>query len=257
VIAITGASAGIGQAVAERAAAEGAAVVLSARRHDKLVDVAQSIIARGGRALAVTGDVTREADMQQLVARAVETYGRLDVMLCNAGVGYHDTFGDTPSSVMRTLVDINLMGTFYAAQAAIRQFKAQNSGHIIAVSSMAGRRGVAGSSVYCATKAAQIGFIEALRAELYGSPIRASVVYPISTPTEFREAIERDYGHKVGGLGPSQPVAEVARAIVDCIRVPRPEVYPYRKAWFLSILSVIAPGQADRLVQRFRRRRVP
>ena len=101
VVAITGASAGIGRAVAERAAAEGAAVVLSARRADLLNEVAAGITARGGRALAVPGDVTSEADMRDLVARAVGVFGRLDVMICNAGIGYHDSFADTPTDVMR------------------------------------------------------------------------------------------------------------------------------------------------------------
>jgi short-subunit dehydrogenase len=227
--------------------------VLSARRADLLNEVARGITSRGGRALAVPGDVTSDADMRALVAAAVGAFGRLDVMICNAGVGYHDTFAATPPDVMRRLVDVNLMGTLYAAHAAMEPFRSQGSGHIIAISSVAGRRGIAGSSVYGATKSAQIGLIEALRAEHFGTGIHASIVYPVTTETEFRAAIKRDFGMDVRGRGPAQPVDDVARAIVACIRKPRAEVYPYARARWLAVVSVLAPRLTDRIVQRFAR----
>jgi NAD(P)-dependent dehydrogenase (short-subunit alcohol dehydrogenase family) len=254
VIAITGASSGIGRAAAEQLAAEGAAVVLCARRADRLDDIVSRIVTKGGRALAVRSDVTKFEDMRLLVARAVESYGQLDVMICNAGIGFHDAFDRTPEPVMRRLVDVNLMGTFYAAHAAIEHFLPRRRGHVIAVSSIVGRRGMAGSAVYSATKAAQIGFIEALRAEFAGTGLAASLVYPVSTTTEFHEAILRDFGHRVHGLGPSQSADVVARAIVDCVVSPKAEVYPFPKAWWLAVLSVIAPRRADQVVQKWGRR---
>jgi NADP-dependent 3-hydroxy acid dehydrogenase YdfG len=254
VVAITGASAGIGRAVAERLVDEGAYVSLSARRGDRLDALAAALQQRGGRALAVRADVTSDADMRAFVGRTVETFGRLDVMICNAGIGYHDAFERTPADVTRRLVDVNLIGTFNAAQAALDIFWKQGSGHIIAVSSIVGRRGMAGSAVYSATKAAQIGFIEALRAEFAHTNLRASVVYPVGTETEFHEAIKRDYGHDVRPLGPRQPADAVARAIVECVISPKAEVYPFPKAWWLSVLSVIAPAKADLVVQRWGRK---
>jgi NADP-dependent 3-hydroxy acid dehydrogenase YdfG len=254
VVAITGASAGIGEAVAKRLAAEGAAVVVSARRTHLLEGLAASIAAAGGRALVVPGDVTSEDDMRVLVSRAVETFGRLDVMICNAGIGFHDAFERTSTEVMRRLVDVNLMGTLYAAHAALEVFVPQNRGHIIAVSSIVGRRGMAGSGVYSATKAAQIGFIEALRAEFAGTNLHASVVYPVGTETEFHEAIERDFGHRVSAKGPRQSADDVARTIVECVVSPKAEVYPFPKAWWLAVLSVVAPAKADRVVQKWGRR---
>jgi short-subunit dehydrogenase len=254
VVAITGASAGIGRACAEQLAAAGAAVVLCARRGDRLHELAGAMTARGGRTLAVAGDVTREADMQRLVEQSVAAFGRLDVMICNAGIGYHGDLGDTPPAVMRRLVDVNLIGTLLAAHAAHAQFTRQGAGHVIAISSIVGRRGIPGMSAYSATKAAQIGFIEALRAEFHGSGLRASVVYPISTPTEFLEAERRDFGRQVTIRGPRQSADAVAAAIVNCIVRPRAEVYPYRRAWWLAALSVLAPSRADRVIQRFRRR---
>jgi NADP-dependent 3-hydroxy acid dehydrogenase YdfG len=256
VIVITGASAGIGRAVAELAAAEGATVVLSARRKDMLDEAVAGIVAKGGRALAVPGDVTSDADMHGLMARAIEAFGRVDVMICNAGIGFHDTFQATPPDVMRRLMDVNVMGTLYAARAAMPHFLERGSGHLIAVSSIVGRRGIPGSAVYSATKAAQIGLIEGIRAETYGTDIHASVVFPVSTQTEFRAAIKRDFGHDATGTGPQQSAEDVARAIVDCIRHPRPEVYPFGKAKWLSAVSVIAPGFADKLVQKYARKSV-
>src|SRR5215471_3091968 len=257
VVSITGASAGIGRATAERCAAEGAAVVLSARRADRLQEIVRAIEARDGRALAVAGDVTREADMDTLVARAVETFGSLDVMICNAGIGYHGPLDETPPAAMRRIVDVNLMGTLYAAASAMRVFRRQGRGHIIAISSIVGRRGVGGSGIYAATKAAQLAFIESLRAEFVGTPFRASVVFPVVTVTEFHETIARDFGYSVSGTGPRQTADQVAQAIVDCIVSPRAEVYPLKKAWWLAVLSVIAPAQADKVVQKFARRRKP
>jgi NAD(P)-dependent dehydrogenase (short-subunit alcohol dehydrogenase family) len=256
VVAITGASAGIGRATAELCAKEGAAIVISARRADLLGDIVARVQAQGGRAVAVPGDVTSDADMRALVARAVESFGRLDVMVCNAGIGFHGTLEDTTPEVARRLVEVNVLGTIFAAVAAHPVFARQGSGHLIAVSSIAGRRGVAGMSVYSATKAAQIGFIEGLRTEFLGTNLHASIVYPVSTRTEFHSSMLRDFGHAVEGLGPRQSAEEVAAYIVDCIVSPKAEVYTYRKAWWLAVLAVVAPARADQLMKKYARRRV-
>jgi short-subunit dehydrogenase len=257
VVAITGASAGIGRACADRLSREGAAVSLFARRTERLEDLAGQIRSRNGRVLTTAGDVTSESDVAGFVDRTVEAFGQLDVMICNAGIGYHGSIDETPPSAMRRVVDVNLMGTLYAAHAAMRVFRRQGRGHLIAISSIVGRRGVAGSSVYSATKAAQLAFIEALRAEFVGTPFEASVVFPVATDTEFQEAMARDFGHAAGGAGPRQSADDVARAVVKCVVSPKPEVYPYRRAWLLAVLSVIAPAQADRVVTRYARRRKP
>jgi len=255
VIAITGASAGIGRACALRLARDGAAVVVSARRVDRLQSLVKEIESAGGRALAVPGDVTRPDDMRELIRRAVDTYGRLDVMICNAGIGFHGTIGESTPEVARQLVDINVLGTVYAAHAACEVFRRQGSGHVIAMSSVAGVRGVAGMSVYCATKAAQVGFIEGLRTEFWGTGIHASVVYPTSTKTEFHDAMHQNFGHAVQGKGPRQEADTVADAVAKCIARPRGEVFPYYPAKWLGVLNAIAPTFTDRLMRRFSRRR--
>ena len=257
VVAITGASAGIGRATALLLASKGAHVVALARRGDRLNAMAEQPATGSGRITAHEGDVTSEPDMQALVERTIQVAGRIDVMICNAGIGYHGTLEETSPDDMRRIVDVNLMGTLYAARAALIAMRRQGHGHIIAVSSIVGRRGIGGSSVYSATKAAQIAFIESLRAEFVGTSLHASVVLPVSTTTEFRDAMARDFGHRVAGKGPKQTPDHVARAVVACIRSPRAEVYPLRKARGLSVLNVVAPATADRFVHRFRRQRRP
>ena len=255
VVAITGASSGIGLACAARLARDGAAVVLGARRADRLDRAVAEITAAGGRAVAVPLDVTREADVAAFVERARASFGRLDVMISNAGFGYYGTLEDTPPDVMQRMMDVNYMGSFLAARAALPLFRAQGSGHLIFISSVVARRGIAFMGGYTATKAAQSGLAESLRTEFAGTPIHVSCVYPISTRTEFHDAMERDFGHAVGGLGPRQPVETVADAVAACIRRPRPEVYPYPKSRALAMLSLAAPAFTDRFVRRFGRRR--
>jgi NAD(P)-dependent dehydrogenase (short-subunit alcohol dehydrogenase family) len=200
-------------------------------------------------------DVTSEADVLRLVEHARQTFGRLDVIICNAGFGYYGTVEETAAATMQRMMDVNFMGTFYGARAALPLFRAQGTGHLIIVSSIVGQRGIAQMSGYCATKAAQVGFAESLRTEFAGTAIRVSVVYPVSTDTEFRDAMTRDYGHSVAGLGPKQPVDDVARAIVACVRRPRPEVYPHAISRGLAILNAVAPGFTDTLVRTYGRRR--
>jgi short-subunit dehydrogenase len=255
VAAITGASSGIGLAIAEQLAAAGAAVVLGARRADRLESAAAAIRGAGGSAEFTVMDVTSEQDMERLVARAFEAFGRLDIMVCNAGFGYYGTVEDTDPAVMRRMMDVNFFGTFLGARAALPHFRKQGRGHLIIISSIVGRRGIAQMSGYGATKAAQVGFAESLRTEFVGTDIHVSVVLPISTETEFRRAMSRDYGHNVKGLGPKQSPDTVARAVVDCIRRPAPEVYPHAKSRALTVVNAIAPGFADRVVRKYGRRR--
>lgn len=255
VAAITGASSGIGLASAQHLAREGVAVVLGARRQERLDDAVRDIRTAGGRADSAIMDVTSETDVRGLVQRAVESFGRLDIMICNAGFGYYGTVEETPVEVMQRMMDVNFMGTFFGARAALPLFRAQNSGHLIIVSSIVGQRGIGQMSGYSATKAAQVGFAESLRTEFSGTPIAVSVVFPVSTETEFRSAMSRDYGQSVSGLGPKQSVDDVARAIVACVRKPKAEVYPHATSRALTVVNAVAPGLTDKVVRRYGRRR--
>ncbi len=206
VAAITGASAGIGLAVAEHLSREGVAVVLGARRLDLIEQHVAKIRAAGGRAEAVKMDVTSEEDVTQLVVRAQEAFGGLDIMMCNAGFGFYGTVEQTPVNVMRRMMDVNFTGTFIGARAALPIFRRQGHGHLLITSSIAGRRGIPFMSGYSATKAAQAVFAEGLRSEFSGTDIHVTVIYPVSTSTEYHHAMERDYGQYISGLGPKQSV---------------------------------------------------
>ena len=176
VVAITGASAGIGRATAVRLARDGAAVAMCARRREMLEAAARDVDAAGGEALPIVADVTSVDDMERFVSAAVDRFGRLDVIICNAGFGIAGTIDDISPDQMRKLVDINYMGTFYAARAALRVFRRQHHGHVVIISSIVGKRGVPYMGAYAATKFAQVGMAECLRAEVAGSPIHVSVV---------------------------------------------------------------------------------
>lgn len=253
VVAITGASAGIGRATALHLARSGSAVVICARRPDKLEEAARSITDAGGRVLAVPGDVTRADDMERLVAAAVTQFGRLDAMICNAGFGIYGEIDRITPAQMQQLMDVNFNGTFLAARAALPHFRAQGSGHIIVVSSIVGRRGIPFMGPYAATKFAQVGLAECLRAELHGSNIHVSVVYPISTETEFHGVMMEHSGFATRASGPRQSPELVADAIARAIERPVPEIYPYRLSKGLAVLAAIAPGFCDRLTNRWRR----
>jgi len=258
VVAITGASAGIGRATALRLARDGAALVVCARRADRLAAVAADIAAAGGQALPVAGDVTREEDMAQLVARAVDRFGRLDVMMCNAGFGVAGAIDDITPDQMQRLMDVNYTGTYHATRAALPVFRRQRSGHLIIVSSIVGKRGVPYMGAYSATKFAQVGLAECLRSELAGSSIHVSVVFPVSTETEFFDVMLRETGTEVTrASGPRQSVETVADAIARAIARPVPEIYPHAKSRALVILNAFAPGFTDRVVKRFGRKPVP
>lgn len=255
VVAITGASAGIGRATALRLARGGDALVICARRAGKLNEAAAEIVAAGGQALPIVADVTRVDDMDRVVAAAVDRFGRLDVMLCNAGFGIAGAIDDITPDQMRELVDINYMGTFYAARAATPVFRRQGRGHVIIVSSIVGKRGVPYMGAYAATKFAQVGLAECLRSEVSGSPIHVSIVYPVSTETEFFDVMSRETGTTVTrASGPRQDVGVVAHAIARAIEHPVPEVFPHFTSRALVWANTFAPGLTDRVVKRFGRK---
>jgi NAD(P)-dependent dehydrogenase (short-subunit alcohol dehydrogenase family) len=254
VVAITGASSGIGRATALRLARDGASVAICARRPDRLDRVAAEIVNAGGHALPVVADVTSDADMQSFVAQTIAAFGRLDVMVCNAGFGIYGAIDTIEPAQMHELMNVNYFGTYHATRAALPVFRRQQSGHLIIVSSIVGRRGVPFMGAYSATKFAQVGLAECLRAELRGSPIHLSVVYPISTKTEFFDVMVTHSGFATRADGPRQTPDSVANAIAKAIGHPVPEIYPLRLARGLTILNAIAPRLTDRLVQRWGRK---
>ena len=162
-----------------------------------------------------------------------------------------------PPEQMRRLLDVNYLGTYHAARAALPVFRRQGRGHLIIVSSIVGKRGVPYMGAYSATKFAQVGLAESLRSELAGSNIHVTVVFPVSTQTEFFDVMCRETGTNVGrSAGPTQSAEQVANAIAKAIERPVPEVYPYAKSRGLVWLNAVAPGVCDRFVKKFGRKPV-
>jgi short-subunit dehydrogenase len=253
-VAITGASAGIGRAVALRLARDGASLILCARRAERLLDTAAAVERAGGVADPMVADVTNDDAMRALVARALDRHGRLDAMICNAGFGIYGTIEQIAPADMRRLFDVNYMGTYHACRAALPLFRRQAQGHLIIVSSIVGKRGVPYMGAHAATKFAQAGLAECLRAELVGTGIHLSTVFPISTETEFFAVMTRESGVATRGAGPRQRADDVAEAIAQALDRPTPEIYRYRRSKALAVLATLAPGLSDRLVRKWGRK---
>ncbi len=182
---VTGASKGIGRASALGLAAEGAAVVAVARSGNKLEALRGEIEAAGGRCAPVVGDVAQKATADETLDVALGRFGRVDVLLNNAGIGSYADFLDYSVEDYDSIMNTNMRSTFLFTKAVVPTMKAQGSGLILQVSSQAGIRGFTREAVYCATKHAQVGFTQALRLELQPFGIKVAVICPAGVKTEF------------------------------------------------------------------------
>jgi clavulanate-9-aldehyde reducatase len=218
VVAVTGASSGIGEATALALAAEGAAIALGARREDRLRDLAGRIESDGGRALAVELDVGDESSARSFVERTRSELGRLDVLINNAGVMLLGPIEGADTEHWRRMVDVNVLGLLYCTHAAIPLMREQGGGTIVNVSSVAGRFANAGSGVYNLTKFGVGAFSEALRQETVEAKIRVVVVEPGFVETELqghndpgvRETIEK-MRERIGDVLTADDIADGIR----------------------------------------------
>ncbi|HET8576281.1 MAG TPA: SDR family NAD(P)-dependent oxidoreductase [Methylomirabilota bacterium] len=240
---VTGASSGIGEATARLMARAGMRVAVCARRKDRLERLAAELHAARGQISVHPLDVTDATALRWMVDEVAQRWGRIDILVNNAGRGLAATFEQTTADELRTLLELNVVAVFNATQAVLPIMRRQGRGHIINVSSVTGRRGVPYRAAYSATKFALGGLSETLRVELTGTGISVSLVYPVGTRTEFHQAQPQKTPWTQ--MGPMQSAERVARAIMRCVRRPRPEVYPYWPARILTALSVVAPGLVD------------
>ncbi|WP_179403700.1 SDR family oxidoreductase [Burkholderia guangdongensis] len=189
IVVVTGASSGLGAATARRLSSEGATVVLGARRFDRIEALANELIGKGGSAIAVETDVCNRQQVQQLVDTAVERYGRIDVMLNNAGVMPLSPLERLKVDEWDQMIDVNIRGVLYGIAAALPYMKAQKSGHIINVSSVAGHRLIPAGAVYSATKFAVRALSEGLRQEVKPYNIRTTIISPGAVSSELIDGI--------------------------------------------------------------------
>ncbi len=246
VIAITGASGGIGAATAVAAAEAGMDVAIAARRADRLEQVAQRVEATGRRCVAVVCDVNRDDDVGRLIQQTLDQLGRLDVIFANAGYGLSKEIMATTDDQMRQIFETNFYGTLRCIRAAIPAIRQtakrlcaadpssvmrRYSGHVLITSSVLSEVSLPRFGAYSATKAAQDSIAGALRAELAEEGVFVTSVHPSTTRTEFFEVVARRSG-PVPSLSDAVPKPftqspqQVAAAVVRCLKRPRAEVWP-------------------------------
>ncbi|PQJ35351.1 oxidoreductase [Salinibacter sp. 10B] len=223
VVIITGASSGLGEAAARHLAAKGASVALAARRTERIEALAEEITEKGGEALAVTTDVTEREQVQALVDHAVEAFGRVDVMLNNAGLMPLSPLDRLNVDEWDQMIDVNVKGVLYGIAAVLPYMEEQASGHIINVASVAGHVVSPGSAVYSATKHAVRALSEGLRQEVKDYGLRTTIISPGAVDTELPDTIsEDDVAESVHGLYDAHavPADSFARAVAFAIEQP-------------------------------------
>jgi len=223
VVAITGASSGIGEATALELAGRGAAVVLGARRTDRLQALAEQIQASGGRAEVLPVDVTRRTDLEQLVATAVDRFERLDVLVSNAGIARTGPVAELDVDSWDAMIDVNLRGVLHGIAAALPVFRRQGRGHFVTTVSTSGLKIVPGQAVYAGTKNAVRTLLEALRQESTDGVLRTTSISPGYVRTELADYIgdpgtREQTQRRMAALGISPDA--VARAIAFAIEQP-------------------------------------
>ena len=255
VILITGASSGIGRALALQLAQSGARLAIVARRAELLAEVASEIEATGGTALPLVCDVTMQDQCEAAVAETIARFGELHVLVNNAGRGNNAYIHDTPNNQLESIFRVNVFSLWYGTAAALRHMVPLGRGQIINVASVAGKIGFPGNAAYVAAKHATVGFTRALRAELAGTGVIATTIIAAGTLTDWATVAEGgpmlelfNYERERGGqlaeqmgrtLPPAIPLLTadcVASEIANAIGNPAPELYthPGLRDWVLE-----------------------
>ena len=246
---VTGASSGIGATTALALARRGSNVVLTARRQERLDELARRIATGGGTALAVRCDVTERDDLTNLATTVEERFGRCDALVNNAGIPGGGRFTDLTPDQIERVVRVNELGVMLATKAFLPMMMARGRGHVVNVASLAGRFAAPGSSVYAATKHAVVAFSESLSYELEAHGILVTAVNPGFVATE---------GFPQAGLDPRLVLSteRVASTIVDVLRKGiAPEISIPRWVGALQAVRVLAPGPYRWGMRKIARRR--
>ena len=248
---VTGASSGIGRAIALELAQHRARLVLVARRADRLAEIVQQATAQGASAVAAPGDVTRSEDRSAAVDQAVETFGGLDILVNCAGITAHGRFADAKPERLRQIMEVNFFAAAELVRTALPHLRRGDEPIVVNVGSILGRRGIPHNSEYCASKFALHGLSESLRAELARPGIDVLVVAPGTTDTElFDKAIERHGELPWHGTAASTP-ERVAQLVVRAMRRGKHEIVPNWRGRMLLWLNRVCPRLVDHIMARY------
>jgi len=251
VVIITGASSGIGKALSVELAGRGAIIVLAARSWDKLREIEKELNAGGARVMAVQADVSLEADCRKLIAAAIEKFGRIDVLINNAGISMRALFDQVDLDVIRRLMEVNFWGTVYCTKFAL-PYLLQTKGSVVGVSSIAGFKGLPGRTGYSASKFAMQGFLETLRIENLKKGLHVLITCPGFTASNIRNnALAAD-----GSLQGDSPrdeesmmkADEVAVKIADAVEKRKKILVMTMQGKMIVLLNKLFPFFMDRLV---------
>ncbi len=250
VVAVVGASSGIGRETALQFAARGAKVVISARSKEGLETLVEEIRSRGGEAIAIPADVSNFEQVQAIADKAVEQYGRLDTWVHAAATGVLARFDQIAPEEFQRVIDVNLMGQVYGAMAALPHLKREGRGALIHISSMEGRRSLPLQSPYCAAKHGIEGFLESLRVELQhdGIPISVTSVKPAVVNTPYYNKVRTKLGVKPTGIPPYYEPSLVADAILYVAENPTRDFIVGDVAKVLDLLQRLSPELVDALL---------
>lgn len=248
---ITGASSGIGKALAYRFSSEGYAVVLAARDEEKLRTVASDLKQKGREILVVKCDVSLEADCKRLIHETLKAFDRIDVLINNAGVSMRAVFNETDLSVIRQLMDINFWGTVYCTKFAL-PYLLQSKGSVVGVSSIAGKKGLPGRSGYSASKFAMEGFLETLRTENIKNDLHVLVACPGFTASNIRKTALSKDGSSQGESPRSEDKMmqpeEVAGYIFNAVQKRKRDLILTFNGKLTVWLNKFFPGLMDKVV---------
>lgn len=251
VVIITGASSGIGKALAYEFAAKGSKVVLGARSHDKLEKVAKDIKYRGGEAVFCVTDVSIENDCKNLVLTAIESFGAVDVLINNAGISMRAMFADLELYVLKRLMDINFWGTVYCTKHAL-PYLLKSKGSVLGVASIAGLKGLPGRTGYSASKFAMNGFMETLRIENLKTGLHVLMAFPGFTASNIRNtALSADgsmQGESPREEGKMMSAEEVAAHIYKAVVHRKNRIILTSQGKLTFWLNKFFPNWLDKLV---------
>jgi short-subunit dehydrogenase len=249
-ILITGASSGIGRALAEQAALQGACVAAAARSTERLDELTRTLAARGAEVLPVTADVTAPADRRRLLDAVVDRFGGLDVLINNAGVGGWGHFATSSEALLRQIMEVNFFAPAELIRLAIPVLTRGKQPAIVNLASMCGRRALPAWTEYSASKFALCGLTEALRGEMARFDIDVLLVLPGLTRSDLSRHLLRNEGRMKIDFDNGQPPEAVATRVLEALRRNRTETVVGRDAFWILTVNRFLPRLVDHLLAR-------